>query len=155
MCQIIYQGEISLECINIAGFPGQRLLNKVLSLHERIFKDSATLISKAKHKPKLLFTIGLIKGEVVGYKIGYEIKPDFFYSWLGAVDENHRNQGIATKLMNEQHLYIKAKGDKTVQTKTKNKWRNMLILNIKCGFDVVGIEMDKQSEPKIILEKYL
>ncbi len=144
-----------LKCVNIAGFPDQQLLNQILNLHEAIFKDSDTFISKAKAKPKLLFTVGFKKGEVVGYKIGYEINSDIFYSWLGGVNENHRNQGIATKLMKEQHLYIKDKGYKLVQTKTKNKWRNMLILNIKYDFDVVGIDADNPTDPKIILEKTL
>ena len=36
-----------------------------------------------------------------------------------------------------------------------NKWRNILILNIKTGFDVVGTETDNNNEIKIILEKKL
>ncbi|KRG11924.1 ribosomal protein S18 acetylase RimI-like enzyme [Lederbergia galactosidilyticus] len=144
-----------MKCISVAGIPDEQLLNKIQSLHEKLFKDHVTLLRKAKGKPNLLFTVGIKHGEVVGYKIGYEITPDIFYSWLGAVDEKHRCQGIATKLMTEQHSYLKNKGYKLVRTKTKNKWRNMLILNIKCGFDVIGIDTDKQDEPKIILEKYL
>lgn len=44
---------------------------------------------------------------------------------------------------------------KKVQTKTKNKWRDMLILNIKNGFDIIGTYTDDSGEPKIILEKKL
>ena len=124
-------------------------------LHEIIFKDSDTLVNKAQGKSKILFTLGLESDVVVGYKIGYELESDCFYSWLGGVDENHRNKGIASKLMNQQHLYLKEKGYKIVQTKTKNKWRNMLILNIKNGFDVIGTYTDSNGEPKIILEKCL
>ncbi|TFJ92035.1 GNAT family N-acetyltransferase [Lentibacillus salicampi] len=145
-----------MECVHFeTGFPEQQLMAQILRLHEEIFEDSATLIEKAKHKHKILFSVGIEKEEVVGYKIGYEMKPDIFYSWLGGVNKIHRHQGIASKLMNEQHSHLKSKGYKTVQTKTKNKWRNMLILNIRCGFNVVGIETDQQCEPKIILEKKL
>lgn len=144
-----------MKYVNIVGFPDQQLLNQILTLHETIFEDSDMFMRKAKDKPRLLFTIGFEEGKVVGYKIGYELNSDIFYSWLGGVDEHHRSQGIASKLMEEQHLYIKDKGYKIVQTKTKNKWRNMLILNIKYGFDVVGIDTDKPSDPKIILEKAL
>ena len=144
-----------MEFINIDGFPDSKLLNKILNLHESIFKDSDTLISKAKNKPKIVFTVGLEEGEVIGYKIGYELESDCFYSWLGGVDLNFRNKGIASKLMKQQHLYLKEKGYRIVQTKTKNKWRNMLILNIKSGFDVIGTYTDNKGEPKIILEKSL
>ncbi|MGY0694547.1 GNAT family N-acetyltransferase [Virgibacillus sp. FSP13] len=141
--------------MNIDGFPDPKLLNQILMLHEIIFKDSDTLVSKAQSKPKILFTVGLEKDVVVGYKIGYELESDSFYSWLGGVDENHRNKGVASKLMNQQHLYLQEKGYKVIQTKTKNKWRNMLILNIKNGFDVIGTYTDSSGEPKIILEKDL
>ncbi|MEW9677978.1 GNAT family N-acetyltransferase [Lentibacillus sp. L22] len=141
--------------MNIEGFPESKLLNQILSLHEIIFGDSETLVKKAQSKPKLLFTVGLEKDVVVGYKIGYELESDSFYSWLGGVDENHRNKGVASKLMNQQHSYLQEKGYKTIQTKTKNKWRNMLILNIKNGFDVIGTYIDNSGEPKIVLEKSL
>jgi len=144
-----------LDFVNIEGFPDSELLNQILMLHDGIFKDSDTLVSKAQIKPKILFTVGLERGIVVGYKIGYELESDSFYSWLGGVAENHRNKGIASMLMNQQHLYLKEKGYKIVQSKTKNKWRNMLILNIKNGFDVIGTYTDNSGEPKIILEKSL
>lgn len=144
-----------MEFVNIAGFPNSDLLNQILTLHETIFKDSDTLVNKAQRKPQILFTVGLERGVVVGYKIGYELESDIFYSWLGGVNENHRNKGIASKLMKQQHLYLKEKDYKIVQTKTKNKWRSMLILNIKNGFDVIGTYTDSSGEPKIILEKSL
>jgi len=149
------KGELSLHMVNIDGFPDAELLNKVLNLHENIFKDSDTLISKAENKSKIVFTVALEDEEVIGYKIGYELESDGFYSWLGGVDKNHRNKGVASKLMNQQHLYLKEKGYKIVQTKTKNKWRSMLVLNIKNGFDVIGTYTDREGESKIILEKSL
>lgn len=144
-----------MDFVNIEGFPDSEVLKQILMLHETIFKDSHTLVSKAQSKPEILFTIGLEKEEVVGYKIGYELNSDCYYSWLGGVNENHRNKGIASKLMNQQHLYLKEKGYKSVQTKTKNNWRNMLILNIRNGFDVIGTYTDNSDELKIILEKSL
>jgi hypothetical protein len=36
-----------------------------------------------------------------------------------------------------------------------NKWRSMLILNIKCGFDVIDTYTDENGRNKIILEKKL
>lgn len=144
-----------MECKNFDGFPDHELFNQILGLHNSIFKETDTLTSKAESKPNILFTVGMEDKKVVGYKIGYEIEPDGFYSWLGGVDKNYRNQGIASELMALQHSYLKNKGYKLVQTKTKNKWRNMLVLNIKNRFNVIGTYTDEQGEPKIMLAKYL
>lgn len=51
------------------GFPDSNLLNKILILHEKIFKDSDTLISKAKNKAQRLFTVGLEEHKM--YVAGY------------------------------------------------------------------------------------
>ncbi|MBD1222021.1 GNAT family N-acetyltransferase [Virgibacillus halodenitrificans] len=144
-----------MKLLNIDGFPNAELLNKVLNLHDSIFKDAATLISKAENKSKVVFNLALEDEEIIGYKIGYELEPNLFYSWLGGVDESHRNKGVASKLMDQQHLYLIEKGYEIVQTKTKNKWRGMLVLIIKSGFDVIGTYTDNEGEPKIILVKRL
>lgn len=55
--------------------------------------------------------------------------------------------------MKKQHHYIKQRGYKVIQTKTMNRWRSMLILNIKHGFDVIDIYTNENGLHKIILEK--
>lgn len=57
--------------------------------------------------------------------------------------------------MEKQHQYLKETGYKVVQTKTMNRWRNMLILNIKNGFDVIDTYTDDKGLHKIRLEKRL
>jgi GNAT superfamily N-acetyltransferase len=91
----------------------------------------------------------------VGFKTGYELKPCKYYSWLGGVHPDYRNKGIAGKLMELQHEWCVMNGYRTIQTKTKNKWKSMLILNLKHGFDIIGTYTDSKGEPKIILEKNL
>jgi len=63
--------------------------------------------------------------------------------------------GVASELMEKQHNYLIEKGYTIVQTKTMNKWRSMLILNIKSGFDVIDTYTDENGRHKIILEKIL
>ncbi|WP_156947712.1 hypothetical protein [Virgibacillus alimentarius] len=58
-----------MEFVNMEGFPDSNLLNKILILHEKIFKDSDTLISKAKNKAQLVFTVGLEEHKM--YVAGY------------------------------------------------------------------------------------
>ncbi|MBS4198542.1 GNAT family N-acetyltransferase [Bacillus sp. FJAT-49732] len=135
--------------------PDNEIMTGILQIHEGIFQDSSIMVKKMENKRNLLIHVASINSKVVGYKIGYEISNEKFYSWLGGVDTTFRNLGIATKLMEKQHQYLIDKGYKIVQTKTKNKWRQMLILNIKNGFNIMDTYIDKNGEIKIILEKNL
>ncbi|GKW46446.1 GNAT family N-acetyltransferase [Planococcus sp. NCCP-2050] len=131
------------------------LLEGILRLHHSIFGESALLEEQMKEKMKLRIEIALQENEVLGYKMGYELKKETFYSWLGGVDSRWRGKGIASELMDRQHHYARASSYKTIETRTKNKWRNMLLLNIKNGFDIVGIYATADRDVKIILEKKL
>ncbi|WP_442600088.1 GNAT family N-acetyltransferase [Neobacillus sp. D3-1R] len=137
------------------SIPHRDVLDGILKLHEDIFGSSDDLIEKMNHKPKLVVVTAMDEKKIVGYKIGYELNRTTFYSWLGGVDKNYRKHGVASMLMAKQHQYLKEKGYKVVQTKTMNKWRNMLILNIKNGFDVLDTYTDENGLHKIILEKNL
>lgn len=146
---------MDFEYIYFKSIPDTKILDGILQLHNSIFGDSDNLVKQMESKSKLLINVAIKGTKVIGYKIGYELDNDKFYSWLGGVDKNYRNYGVASKLMEKQHQYLKENGFSIVQTKTKNKWRNMLILNIKSGFDVIGTYTDEKGEPKIILEKKL
>jgi GNAT superfamily N-acetyltransferase len=94
-------------------------------------------------------------GQAAGYKIGYRQREDTYYSWIGGVLPEHRGQGIAGVLMQMQHDWAAMRGYRFVQTKTMNRWRNMLILNIQHGFDIIGTQVNEAGEVEIILEKAL
>lgn len=137
------------------GVPDDKTMAGILHLHASIFGHTKGLADSIEEKPRLRIDVALDGEKVIGYKMGYALDYEKFYSWLGCVDYAYRNQGIASKLMEKQHQYVRDCGYKAVQTKTKNKWRSMLILNIKNGFDVIGTYTDDEGEPKIILEKKL
>jgi ribosomal protein S18 acetylase RimI-like enzyme len=141
--------------IKFNEMPEIEVLDGIIELHTSIFGEPDDLAGRMKEKPKLRIDAAIDGKKVVGYKIGKALNREQFYSWLGGVDADYRNQGIASKLMEQQHLYITESGYKAVQTHTKNKWRSMLILNIKHGFDIIGTYTDNEGEPKIILEKKL
>ncbi|MFH5780043.1 GNAT family N-acetyltransferase [Heyndrickxia oleronia] len=146
---------MGFEYFILNSIPAVDVLNGILELHKDIFGTSDDLINKMASKPPLLVITAMDGKKVIGYKIGYAIDNNKFYSWLGGVDPNYRKHGIASMLMEKQHQYLKENGYKVVQTKTMNKWRNMLILNIKNGFDVIDTYTDKNGLHKIILEKNL
>lgn len=139
----------------ICDTPDADLINGIVDLYQVLFNTTETLVDKLKDKPKLLFNIALDGTKVVGFKVGYELDKNTFYSWLGGVDTDYRNHGIASKLMEQQHQNVREQGYLVIQTKTMNRWRSMLLLNIKNGFDVIETYIDNEGLHKIMLEKKL
>src|SRR5699024_4713173 len=120
-----------------------------------IFNSKDDLNKKLIDKKSGLTLICYLDNKIVGYKIGYEKDGSTFYSWLGGVTDDYRKKGIAQKLMDEQISLVKSKGYQKVQTKTSNKWKSMLILNIKNDFQIVDCFKDSNNQQAIILEKYI
>lgn len=126
-------------------------------LHDSIFgnQSSDDIKQELSGRPQILILVAIDIERVVGYKIGYQDRKSRFYSWLGAVYPEYRGQGIGSELMSKQHEWCKNQGYKVVRTQTKNKWRSMLILNIRHDFNIIGTFTDDKGETKIILEKHL
>ena len=147
--------KMKIEYVSFHEIPEGELLDGMIKLHTNTFGESYDLVERMKERSVLYIDLALDRKQVVGYKIGYALNREQFYSWLGGVDDAYREQGIATKLMERQHHHLKEKGYRVVRTHTKNRWRSMLLLNIKSGFDVIGAYTDTAGEAKIILEKAL
>jgi GNAT superfamily N-acetyltransferase len=131
------------------------LFDQIAELDEKIFGTSQLAEGAVVTKHKLIAFVAFADEKIIGYKIGHERKPKHFYSWLGGVDPDFRGQGIAKELMQRQHAWCKDHGYIAIRTQTKNKWRSMLLLNIKAGFDIIGTYIDDHKDIKIMLEKYL
>jgi hypothetical protein len=54
-----------------------------------------------------------------------------------------------------QHQELKALGFVKVQTKTQNRFRDMIILNLKSGFEIVDTFVEDGKGFQILLEKRL
>lgn len=128
---------------------------QVIALNAHIFGLSSTesVFRKAQDRKRSLLCVAHVNKDMAGFKLGYESDPGKFYSWIGGVKDDYRKQGIASALMKAQHDWCVQQGFERVQTRTKNVWREMLILNLRHGFDVIGTFTDDKGEPKLILEK--
>lgn len=135
------------------------LVTTLADLDKRIFAEPYSwekIQREASTKHQFSAIIAYVDNEPCGFKAGYELTAQMYYSWIGGVVADQRKKGIASRLMNEQHDMVKSLGYKSIQTRTENQFRNMLLLNIKCGFDVVGVcANDHSNRPTIILEKDL
>ena len=128
---------------------------RVLPEFEPMLEDQFYL-DKVGNKESLMLIAS--KGhEIVGCKAGYDRFNDgSFYSWLGGVLPEHRNQGIARKLADYQENWVKKRGYTSLKFKTLNRHKSMLIFSIKNGFSINGVkEKDEIENYKINLIKQL
>ncbi len=141
----------------IEGKPDEAVLEKIKAFFVSIFSNANTAkFDKKLNQASNIFTVlALLEKRIVGFKIGYQIEPGTFYSWVGGVDKSFRQRGIAAELMKRQHDWCARNDFQIVKTKTTNQFKSMLILNIKSGFDIIEVYSDINKERKIVLEKHL
>ncbi|MFD2569181.1 GNAT family N-acetyltransferase [Spirosoma soli] len=141
------------------GLPSEPLITSMVDLLQTVFNNRGREETVAELSYQLARTaiptfLAIDDQTVVGCKLGYERQPGQFYSWLGCVSPSHRGQGIAAELMRQQHDWCRQQGYMTIRTQTYNQWRNMLILNLRFGFNIVGALQGKHGL-MIVLEKDL
>ena len=101
-----------------------------------------------------LILVAKLEGALVGYKVGYQLTEETFYSWLGGVIPEHRKHGVATLLLNYQEKWVLNSGYKQIKVKSMNRFPGMLNLLISNGYEIVGIEESVcGSEGKIVFLK--
>ncbi len=95
-------------------------------------------------------------GELAGFKLGYALDGSSFYSWLGGIHPNHRRQGIAKQLLQEQERLLLQSGYTMVTVKSMNRYAGMMILLLSHGYEITGYDPNQgQSEAKILFSKTL
>jgi GNAT superfamily N-acetyltransferase len=105
--------------------------------------------------PDMLILIAYVNETPIGYKIGYAASETCFYSWIGGVLPAFRGHGIAAALMDAQHTWCHDKGYTHIKTKTLNRWREMLLLNLKKGFEITETFQGEDGQLRIVLVKKL
>jgi ribosomal protein S18 acetylase RimI-like enzyme len=83
-----------------------------MQLAERVFDSSASenwiaaYQWRLENMPNVSVFVTEVESRMVGFKIGYAESYDRYYSWLGGVDPDFQKQGIARRLMEEQHRWL-------------------------------------------------
>jgi predicted GNAT superfamily acetyltransferase len=133
-------------------------LDAVMDILEDIseFDDTpskSAILQRLEKVPHLVLTAH--QGHsTLGFKIGYW-REGAFYSWLGAVKGEYRQQGVAGALAEAQEKWANSQGYDRIWMKTRNRFPEMLILALRHGFKIVAIEpMEDLLENRIILEKH-
>lgn len=130
----------------------------LLAFHTELFGDGVTrdmLETFERQSETASMFIAHQNRELLGFKFGVKRAPGCYYSWSGGVLPEARGKGIGSALMKAQHEWVAAQGYTRIVTATTNKWREMIVLNVRNGFNVVGLSTEGGGEVRITLEKPL
>jgi ribosomal protein S18 acetylase RimI-like enzyme len=132
-------------------------LDEALGVHNHIeellpISDSRYFSERIADK-KFLLLVAEIDNALVGYKLGYWLDDNCFYSWLGGVHPDYRKQGIAKALLLEQERRVGELGVKEIRVKSMNQYRSMLLLLIAQGYAITGVHVNAQGKEKIHFSK--
>lgn len=106
-----------------------------------------------KEHSSFFLCLAKVEEQTVGFKLGHEKAAHVFYSWIGGVLPEFKGLGIASMLMQSQHDWCRKQGYKVIETKSQNHFKDMIALNLKFGFDIVGTANPDHRGLRILMEK--
>ena len=137
------------------GIPESGLLNEVNDLYVKLFSDADPdfFIKRVRAHPDLMLVTARVQNALIGFKLGYPILNDTFYSWIGGVHPYNRKQGVAFQLAELQENWAKKHGFKFLKTKSMNRFKPMMMLNLKRGFDITKVYTNEKGQTKVVFYK--
>jgi GNAT superfamily N-acetyltransferase len=143
----------------IIDLVGPDELPLISNLYNKIFRpgrDVESLRRRFRGRYNVLMLVARLDDNPVGFFIGFELKPDVFFSWFYGVVPEHRRQGIASQLMDAVHSWAKQNEYESIRFECHNQHRPMLHLAIELGYDIVGMRWDPdRGDNLVIFEKSL
>ena len=91
---------------------------------------------------------------LIAFKIAYATRSRRLYSWLGGVLPDQRRRGLGKALMEFQHGWAKERGYLNVETGTIRNNVPMMMLNLRCGFEIIGTYA-RAGKTRVLLAKKL
>lgn len=119
-------------------------LEEVVSVVEQITefakKESVASLSERLAGKTSLLLVAEEAGVLLGFKIGYELDENTFYSWFGGVLPIARNKGVAQAQLDTQEQWVKQQGYQQLKVKSRNLFPAMLRLLLKNGYLIEKLE---------------
>ncbi|MBL8794838.1 MAG: GNAT family N-acetyltransferase [Planctomycetia bacterium] len=138
---------------------GPEDLPVIVKLYNQIFRPPRDLEGfkrRYQGRHNVLQMVARIKDQPIGFFLGFELKPDCFFSWFYGVVGDYRRQGIASQLMEAVHDWAASNDYSSIRFECHNQHRPMLHLAIARGYDIVGIRWDSdRGNNLVIFEKTL
>lgn len=115
-----------------------------------------SLALRLDNKQGVLVLVALEGEQLLGFKIGYQIDQQTYYSWFGGVSPAARNKGVAQKLLDRQEAWVADRGYRDLKVKSRNQFPSMLRLLIRNGYQIEDFEsVDPLRESRIHFIKSL
>jgi predicted GNAT superfamily acetyltransferase len=142
---------------SVSGYPENEIFKNLKILYQDIFEDADILFfeKRLKTQKDTYILLAYSNDILIGFKIGYPANNDIFYSWIGGVKIAYRNIGVGKELAKMQELWAIQKGFKTLKTKSMNRFKPMMILNLTNGFEITKVYTNSIGQTKIVFEKPL
>ncbi|MEZ9761440.1 GNAT family N-acetyltransferase [Vibrio splendidus] len=119
-------------------------LAEVISVVEQITefakKESVASLSERLTGKTNLILVAEEAGVLLGFKIGYELDQQTFYSWFGGVLPLARNKGVAQAQLDAQEQWVKQQGYRQLKVKSRNQFPAMLRLLLRNGYLIEKLE---------------
>ncbi|NOH84835.1 GNAT family N-acetyltransferase [Vibrio sp. 03-59-1] len=122
----------------------QEVIAVVESIDEFVRGETIESLQLRLQGKKQLILVAEEEGTLLGFKIGYQLDDDTFYSWFGGVSPIARNKGVAQALLNEQERWVESQQYQYLKVKSRNQFPVMLRLLLRNGY---AIEHFEKKEP--------
>ncbi|MBY7838765.1 GNAT family N-acetyltransferase [Vibrio fluvialis] len=116
----------------------------VQEIGEFIRKETVETLAQRLAGKRDLILIAEEDGQLLGFKIGYELDSETFYSWFGGVSSLARNRGVAQQLLDAQEQLVAEQGYGKLTVKSRNQFPAMLRLLLRNGYLIENFE---KTEP--------
>lgn len=122
----------------------QEVIAVVESIDEFVQGETIESLQLRLQGKKHLILVAEEGSTLLGFKIGYQLADDTFYSWFGGVSPLARNKGVAQALLNEQERWVESQQYQFLKVKSRNQFPAMLRLLLRNGY---AIEYFEKKEP--------
>ncbi|ELM6622797.1 GNAT family N-acetyltransferase [Vibrio fluvialis] len=116
----------------------------VQEIGEFIRKETVETLAQRLAGKRDLILIAEENGQLLGFKIGYELDSETFYSWFGGVSSLARNRGVAQQLLDAQEQWVAEQGYGKLTVKSRNQFPVMLRLLLRNSYLIENFE---KTEP--------
>ncbi|HIG40634.1 MAG: GNAT family N-acetyltransferase [bacterium] len=132
----------------------ESFLGELLRIFQLVFPAGRRdyLMWRLENMPNVTVFTSAYGKHLTGFKAGYAFTESRYYSWLGGVDTVYRNQGIAKKLMSQQHRWLLGSVYSLVETHVEQSNKAMVQLNHNSGLVITG-HFVKDGKPNYIMQK--
>ena len=137
--------------IDIVGPEDLPLIVKLYNQIFRPYRDEEEFRRRYLGRYNVLQMVARVDDRLVGFFLGFELKPTVYFAWFYGVVPEVRRQGIASQLMEAVHDWARHHEYESIRFECHNQHRPMLHLAIALGYDIVGIRWDPDRGANLVL----